>query len=96
MALQYYLDKNAPTIIIALNREESYRQEINRMLGGCFIPHKAVIWKKMGDERLETLIPSLENYTPYEDKTSVYICKQRGCEEPLTDLTQIWEAFERL
>lgn len=96
MALQRYLDKNAPTIIIALNKEEQYKAEIASMLAGSFIPHKAVIWKHWQDRHLLEVLPHIHDQIPANDKTTVYICHGNKCDAPLNDLSKVREAFERL
>lgn len=96
MALQRYYDKKAPTIVIALNEKEQYRQEISRMIAGSFIPHKAVIWKKFNDSELLKLSPMLRDKEAGDGKTCVYICHEGVCQEPLTELTKMWEVFEKL
>lgn len=96
MALQRYLDHDGPTIIIALNDQEEHKEEIEKMLYGRFIPHKAVIWRRDSDEELRDLVPISRDKTPLEDKTTLYICRQNRCEEPLTNISKMWEAFEKL
>lgn len=96
MALERYFDQKAPTIIVSLNQEEAYREEISKMLAGHFIPHKAVIWRRDSDEELRDLVPAARNKPPLQGKTTLYICYRDRCDEPITDLTKMWEAIERL
>lgn len=96
MALQRYLDVDAPTVIVALNAAEENKDEIARMLSGRFIPHKAVIWRRDSDEVLRDCVPGARDKQAVGDKTTLYICRQNRCEEPITDLTKMWEAIEKL
>ncbi|MCB1181283.1 MAG: thioredoxin domain-containing protein [Chlamydiia bacterium] len=96
MALQRYYDTSAPTIVIALNEEEQYAHEIARIIAGSFIPHKSVIWRHEGDGELLRLISGTLDKVPAEGKTTVYLCQKGVCREPLTELSKIWEALERL
>ncbi len=52
-----YFDDKAPTLVISLNHEETFREEINKMLYNHFIPHKAFIWRRDTDEELRDLAP---------------------------------------
>ncbi len=96
MALERFFDLNAPTIVISLNEEGAYRDEISTMIAGHFIPHKAVIWSRESDEELRDLVPAARNKPPVQGKTTLYICYRDRCDEPITDLSKMWEAFERL
>jgi uncharacterized protein YyaL (SSP411 family) len=96
MSLQRLLDHDAPTLIIALNEEETYRVEIARMLAVRFIPHKCVIWRRDSDEELRDLVPIARDKSSQEGKTTLYVCRQNRCEEPVTNLTKIWEVIEKL
>ncbi|MCC5832806.1 MAG: thioredoxin domain-containing protein [Chlamydiales bacterium] len=96
MALERYFDKNAPTLIISLNDEEAYQDEIFKMLAGRYIPHKAVIWLRGSDEELRDLVPPARNKPPLQGKTTLYICYSDRCEEPITDLSKMWKVFEGL
>lgn len=96
MALERFYDQNAPTLIIALNEEESYREEIIKMLAGHFIPHQAVIWSRDSDEDLRDLAPICRNKQPIKGQTTLYICYRDRCDEPIHELPKMWEAIEKL
>lgn len=96
MALLRYYDVKAPTIVIALNEQEEFREEIKKMLAGHFIPHKAVIWKRDSDEELRDLVPISRNKPAVNDKTTLYICFRDHCEEPIAEISKMWEAIEKL
>lgn len=96
MALQWYFDDKAPTLVISLDHEESFRDEINKMLYNHFIPHKAIIWRRDTDEELRDLAPVSRNKPPVNGKTTLYICYRNHCEEPLTELSKMQEAIGKL
>jgi len=96
MALHRYLDQEAPTFVIALNDKEELKQEITELLRGHFIPHKAVVWRRASDEELRDLVPLARDKGPVDGKTTLYICHRNRCQEPLTDIAKIQEAFAKL
>jgi len=96
MALMRYLDPKAPTLIIALNEKEEFREEIKKMLSGHFIPHKVVVWKRDSDEELRDLVPISRNRPAVNGKTTLYICYRDHCDEPITEVSKMWEAIEKL
>lgn len=96
MALQRYLDLDAPTIVIALNEQEEHREEIVKMLSGRFIPHKAIVWRRDSDEVLRDLSPQARDKTAVEGKTTLYLCRQNHCEEPVNNISKMWESLEKL
>lgn len=96
MALLRYFDTKAPTLVIALNEKEDFQDEIRKMLAGRFIPHKAVIWKRDSDEELRDLTGVVRNKPTVDGKTTLYICYRDHCEEPITEVSKMWEAIEKL
>jgi uncharacterized protein YyaL (SSP411 family) len=96
ISLHRYLDAQAPTIIIALDEEQSLKSEIHEILSSQFIPHASVIWKEGKDALLPTLIPSLVDKNPIDGQTAIYICRQDHCQAPLLEKGQILKALETL
>ncbi len=96
MAMQRYYDRKAPTILIALNETEQYKDEIAKMIAGHYIPHKVVIWKRDSDEEIRDLIPASRTQTSLNGQTTLYICYADSCQAPITDLHKMWEAFGAL
>lgn len=81
LTLMRYLDKEAPTFIIALDTKGSLKEDLVRMIHSQYCPHAAVIWAE-GSE-----------YVPVNEKTTLYICKQGKCLPPLTEWSEIEKAF---
>jgi len=91
-----YYQKGAPTIVIALNALEENQVEIHLHLFQSFLPHRAIIWRKEGDEELSTLLPFVKGYPCINGNTTVYICHDQICEKPLTDIHEIKDAIDKL
>lgn len=87
--LQRFYDRLAPTIVIALNKMQDFRKEIFCMIFNKSIPHRMVIWREEENEELFRLIPFVKGYAPMNGNTTVYICRNRVCEKPLTDFGEI-------
>ncbi|MCB1066978.1 MAG: thioredoxin domain-containing protein [Simkania sp.] len=86
IALQHYLDKEALTIVVALDEKESLKEEILEVLSTEFIPHHVVFWKRHSDKEFEENIP-------LEGKTTVYLCKHGKCEAPITSTDALQRRF---
>lgn len=96
MALQRLFDQNGPTITVALNEQEEYKEKIATALAGRFIPHKAVIWRRDSDEVLRDLVPLSRTQTPIGGKTTLYICYNDHCQEPITEVSKMCDILEKL
>ncbi|WP_420420556.1 thioredoxin domain-containing protein [Simkania sp.] len=86
IALQHYLDKEALTIVVALDEKENLKEEILEVLSSEFIPHHVVFWKRHSDQRFEENVPT-------EGKTTIYLCKQGKCEAPITSIDALRHRF---
>lgn len=89
MNLNHLYDRNAPTFVIALNEKEQHYAPLLHLLYSDFIPHKAIIWRRMNDKRLFEQIPSVKDQGPIDGKTTLYICREGVCEKPLTDFAEM-------
>jgi hypothetical protein len=96
IVLQRYLDLKAPLIVIACNEACTNELEIKEALGRGFIPHSAVVWKKKTDQGVEGILTNHSDKVPIDGKTTVYICLQDKCKEPLTEKEEILKAIGSL
>lgn len=93
---RFYAQEHLPTITIALNSKETHFQELKQCLHQHFIPNKAFIWRKPDDELLFDLVPFVKEQIPLNDKTTLYICYDRKCDRPITELSEMLEAIKKL
>jgi len=91
-----YFNPKAPTIVVALNEHKDFQSEIHEKIFSSFVPHRAVIWAQEGDEELCSLLPHIKGQVAMNGNTTVYICHNRICEKPLTDINEILAAIENL
>lgn len=96
LALQRELDRKAPTVIIALDREKSLEKEIKKALSQRVNPHTCVIWKEEGDLILQQCVPSLMDKNVVDGQTAVYLCEQNQCALPLIEKGEILKALYQM
>ncbi|CDZ81198.1 Thioredoxin-related protein [Candidatus Rubidus massiliensis] len=94
MNIQYYYDRHAPTIVIALNEAEDNKDLIRRLIYEHFIPHKSIIWKRTNDKELIRLIPSCEKQGLENNQTTVYFCEEGVCKRPITSMEECAKFIE--
>ncbi len=95
MSLMRYYDQQRPTLLVALGDGEETKHEIEEMLSN-FNPHLSVIWSNEKDKPLFELLPEIRDKIPYGGRTSLYVCRQNRCEEPVTEPQAIKQIFEKL
>lgn len=96
MNLNRYYNRQAPTLVIALNEREDFLHELNLAIHTNFIPHKCVIWLREADRHLLQLIPSLADYKPLQRQTTLYICYQGKCKQPVSSLPDMVATIQKL
>ena len=95
-SLERYFDRKAPLLIIILNDQNEFEEEIKEALNARFSPHAEVIWKRAGDALLPSLISGLNEKSRVNNKTTFYLCTQEGCQPPLSAKEEIFSAIEKL
>jgi len=96
MNLNRFFDKKAATIVIALDETNSHENELKEQIYKNYIPHKAVIWKHKNEKDLLRVIPYLKDLIPLDEKTTLYICFEGVCLNPLNELPKMMEAIHKL
>lgn len=98
MNLNRYYDRQAPTFVFALGSERDIQEkesQLRHLLYSNFLPHKAVIWRRQGDQEQLELIPSLKDQIPIDGKTTLYPCYQGTCQQPISDWSAIIEKIQK-
>lgn len=93
MNFNRYYAANRVTLVIALNEKLDYRKELFELLYNHFTPHKTIIWRHEGDAEILKLLPALKEQKPIEGKTTLYICHQGYCKNPLTLFSDMEKAL---
>lgn len=92
--LHRLLDEKAVTIIVALNKDQTGREEIAKTLGSVYRPLSVTIWLEEEDQELRSVCPYLKEKTPKLGKTTLYICFRDRCDPPIHDLSEILRAVQ--
>jgi len=77
-------------IIIAGEEQESDTKVMIKEINTTYLPFATVVLNT-GDERLNSINPELKAHKPLQGKTTVYICENYNCKEPITDLNKFKE-----
>jgi uncharacterized protein YyaL (SSP411 family) len=96
MNIQRYWDKQAPTLVVALNGEKQFFKEIRGLLFSTFIANQTVIWRSVDDPLRKDYLSCVDQQVPIDGKTTLYICRQGYCQKPLNELSEILEAIHKL
>lgn len=96
IALMRYLDLEAYTFLISLNKKEDFHEEIIKSLSKTFSPFKSLIWKRETDEMLRDLAPWTYDKIPQKELTTLYLCRRSHCEAPINDYSEIQNILEKL
>lgn len=96
MNLNWYYDKHSPSLVIALNEKEEHLKKIQELIYSRYTPHKSVIWRRLNDVALFSIVPIMREQKPLEGKTTLSICHEGSCQRPLTDLADIQAALEKI
>lgn len=98
MSLDRYWDKNAATIVIALNKAEELKSEIENILFDKYLPHHVVVWKFIDshNKKFDKVAPHLNDLEPKEGKTTVYICQRGECKGFVNSSAEITKLLQDL
>lgn len=96
ISMMRLIDKKAPTIVIALNDEEDYLEDIMELIYTHFIPHKSVVVRKPEDYGLFDTLDYTKEQVPIDGKTTLYLCFQGVCEKPVNEYNEMVELIQSL
>lgn len=94
--LLHYYERKHPVVVIALNDKQQFQGELRQMLYQSFIPHLTVIWRHADDPAISLFIPSSAEQAALDNKTTLYICYDGVCQQPLTELPDMIQAIHHL
>ncbi|MCB1109890.1 MAG: thioredoxin domain-containing protein [Chlamydiia bacterium] len=80
-----YLDKELPTLVVALNPEKTGKKELLKLVYSNLVPHLTLSFKEEAKE-----------YPLVEGKTTLYFCTQGKCHPPITDFAEIENFIDKL
>ena len=96
LAFLRYLDRKAPSCVIALNENRDLEKELMAELFSRDLPNGIVVWKRFGDSLIDKLLPVHADKVAVEGKTTLYLCTQEACESPLYEREEMIERIKKL
>lgn len=94
MVLQRYLDQNAPCVVLALNENREWEQDLKKTLGNHFFPHGVVLWKYFEDPKFIEFFPFTAEQKCIDGKTTLYVCRGAHCKAPISGKEEIFKTIE--
>lgn len=88
--LMAFLFANIPTqeIVITGDPKDENATKIKAEINKRFLPYSTVIFNS-GNEKLHNLVPHLKNLSMLNQKTTMHICENFTCHEPINDINQV-------
>ncbi len=80
--------------VVVAERESNSVKEIFTRIHQHFIPHKVIVFCPLKNEQskeLEAMIPLTREKRGIQGQTTIYVCENHVCHEPLTDLKKLAE-----
>lgn len=96
MNLNHFYDKQAATIVVALNEENSHQEIIKNEIYSHFNPHKVVIFRHENDKDLFRIIPFVKDLVPINHETTLYVCYEGICQKPVFQIEEILEVIKNI
>ncbi|MYI06038.1 MAG: thioredoxin domain-containing protein [Gemmatimonadetes bacterium] len=94
VALDFHLDSPVEVAIVG-GRNGEDTQAVFRTVDSRFIPNKVLAFKsEASDEDADAAVPLLDGKSMVDGQTTVFLCENFTCKEPLTDLEKIEEALD--
>lgn len=82
--------------IVAFNQNEEFKEELMAAFHYNFLPHVSVVWRHMGDQELQACVPHSKVYLPVDGQTTLYVCRDAVCDQPVTGLTEMISKIQQL
>ena len=98
LALDFRLDTPKQIVIVAAGRDAADAEPFLDVLRGSHVPNKVVaIVPDARDDRglLAGLVPLIKGKVARNGKTTAYVCEQRVCQRPTTDVAVFTGQLER-
>lgn len=80
-------------IVISGNIQEDTTKRFLKEINDRFLPFSSIILKE-NNSKLNEIIPSIKEKASINDKTTVYICKNFSCSEPIVEVDELKSVLE--
>ncbi|MBD3167976.1 MAG: DUF255 domain-containing protein [candidate division Zixibacteria bacterium] len=90
-----FADGESLEVIIAGTGVDGSVEEAKHEISKRFIPSMAIVLVPgKGASEIKEVIPYIGNYKPLDGKTAIYICHNRVCERPTSDISEALRIIE--
>ena len=91
-ALQFAEGQGVEIVIVG-ERGNADTDEMIRVVRSVYLPNKVVLLKEPDDSKVIKLAPYTKGQKMIDGKATVYICRNFGCEAPLTDPKKVRDSL---
>ena len=77
-------------IVIAEGKNNESASAMLKVLNQKFIPNHVLVWRPLKDTgALFSIVPFVKEQAPLDDRTTVYVCKNHACKQPVTTMEEV-------
>lgn len=92
IGIDYLLGPSYEIVLVGnLNNENS--KSILKTLRSRYLPNKVILFKETSNksEQITKIAKFTQNYLAIDNKTTVYVCQNNACKQPMHDLSKVLE-----
>jgi uncharacterized protein YyaL (SSP411 family) len=83
--------------IIIVGKSSDDISKIQKLLNSKFIPNKILLYKPTDrEDEINLIAPFLTHYKEIDGKTTIYICKNYECKQPVTSVEEMMRLIDEL
>ncbi len=96
-ALDFLFNNSFEIIIVGKSKNQAEIKEITNALNKKFIPNKIVLFKPTDvDSEINSISPFISSYHEINDKTTIYICTNYECKQPVTNINDMLKLLDEI
>jgi hypothetical protein len=96
-ALDLLFNNSLEIIIVGKSKNKTEIKEITNALNKKFIPNKIILFKPTDVENeINSISPFLSSYHEIDDKTTIYICTNYECKQPVTNVADMVKLLDEI
>jgi uncharacterized protein YyaL (SSP411 family) len=86
-----------PFEIIIVGKSSDDISKIQKLLNSKFIPNKILLYKPTDrEDEINLIAPFLTHYKEIDGKTTIYICKNYECKQPVTSVEEMMRLIDEV
>ncbi len=96
-ALDFLFNNSLEIIIVGKSKNKTEIKEITNALNKKFIPNKIILFKPTDvDDEINSISTFLSSYHEIDDKTTIYICTNYECKQPVTNVADMLKLLDEI